>query len=308
MVRETVESLRAQSFGDFRAIVSDNCSPGDIADQLRAWVDALGDPRIRFVAQPANGGEYGQGRYLFAERGDADYFMILHDDDLLDPDCLAKGVATLDATPEAALFVADPRLIDVAGIVSPTLTAQYLHDHGRTARGEGLFPILDTHMATGLTPISGTLLRASAVARAGLVDEDCTGNFPFEMNVMMRLGDIGAQGWLSHETLLSVRYHDGSLRNTLGLMHNPAVIGTMMTLLERRRYDGMPEQRRRLILSRLHRARATLCWEAGDAAGGRAALRAACAYNPRSPKSWGLRALYALTAPPRPTAIETDAV
>lgn len=306
MVRETVESLRAQSFGDFRAVVSDNRSDGDTPDQLRAWITALGDPRIGFVAQPTNGGEYGQGRYLFGARGNARYFMILHDDDLLDREYLTKAVATLDARRDAALFVANPRLIDGAGKISADLTRSYRADHGRNAHSTGLFPVLDTLMASGFTPISGTLFRASELARAGLVDEDCAGNFPFELNVMLRLGDIGAQGWLDDDTLLSVRFHDGSLRNTLGLMRNPAVIGTMTTLLERRRYRGQPERRRRLILSHLYRAHAALCWAAGDAAGSRAALRTACGYHPLSPKTWKLRLHQALTPPPTRRAIEMD--
>ena len=293
MVRETVESLLAQSFDDFAAVVSDNVSAPGIAEAVGRYVEGLGDARIRFVAQPVNRGEYGQGRYLFAEsqRLDAEYFMILHDDDRLRPDALARSVAALDAAAEAALFVANPSLMDVAGTPSPDRTRRYLDDHGRTKRQEGLFDLLNMHMACGFTPISGTLFRTAAIAAAGLADDDCEGNFPFECNVMLRLGDAGAQGWFSPETLLDVRFHDDSLHVYLKLMDNPAVVGTMLTLFERRRYTGAIERRRRVLVSRLRRADAMLKLRSGDLEAARRQLRRACEINPRSGRAWALRML-----------------
>lgn len=285
-----MESLRLQTLRNFRAVVSDNCSPGGAGERVRAYVERLGDPRIRFVAQPENGGEYGQGRYLFGEAGDADYFCILHDDDLLSPYYLERGVKALDAARAAALFVANPWLLDEHGQSSCAETMRYHREHGRTRRPAGLFPVLDTHMASGFTPISGTLFRTGALRRSGFVDADCFGNFPFELNIFTRLGDIGAMGWFDPELLVGIRYHSASLRNTLGLMHNPAVVGTMLRILERRHYSGAPERRRRAIVARLHRAQAEMLLGAGDVAAARHSLRLACAANPLSPRTWSLRA------------------
>lgn len=106
---------------------------------------------------------------------------------------------------------------------------------------------------------------------------------------MTRLGDIGATGWYEPDLLLGVRYHAGSLRNMLGLMRNPAVVGTMLRILERRQYSGAPERRRRKIVSRLYRAQADIALAGGDRDEARAKLRAACAANPLSPRAWGRR-------------------
>jgi glycosyltransferase involved in cell wall biosynthesis len=289
-VREAVASLRAQSFPFFRAVVSDNCSPGGVGAQVRAFVEGLRDPRISFVQQAENGGEYGQGRYLLREAGAADYFCILHDDDCIAPDYLARGIAALDATPEAALFVANPWAMDADGGTSLALTAAYRRDHGRNRRSRGPFPILDTHMESGFTPISGTLFRTRALHLSGFVDSDCDGNFPFELNIVTRLGDIGATGWFEPDALVGFRHHDGALRHTLGLMRNPAVVGTMLRILERRRYAGAPERRRRVIVARLHRAQAEMKLAAGDRDGAREALRRACAVRRLSPRAWAMRA------------------
>lgn len=295
LVREAVESLRAQTLRDFRAVVSDNASPDGAGDMVRAYVEGLGDPRIRFVQQPDNGGEYGQGRYLFGEAGAADYFCILHDDDLLSPHYLERAVATLDAAPDAALFVANPWLMQADGRPSSDMTVAYHRDHGRVRRKGGRFPILDTHMRYGFTPISGTVFRTEALRRSGFVDADCHGNFPFELNIFTRLGDIGAAGWFDPDQLLGFRYHAGQLRNTLGLMANAQVVGTMLRILERRHYAGAPERRRRAMVARLHRAQAQMRLDDGDAEAARAALVRACAANPFSPRAWAMRARLHLT-------------
>ncbi len=290
-VMQTVASLRAQRFTDWRAMVSDNGSDPEVRDHIERAIAALGDPRIGFHRQPFNLGEYGQGRFLFALADDAELFMILHDDDVLLPDALARGVEALAVAPDVALYVADPWLIDRHGVRSATRTQTYRHDHGRDVRGPGRFSILDTHLATGFTPISGTLFRTAALAEAGLVDADCHGNFPFECNVMLRLGDIGAKGWFDPTPRIEVRYHAASLRNTLKLMDNPQVVRTMLTLFERRRYSGVNERRRLTLLSRLHRADALIRLRQGDGKGSRAALADACRANPRSVKAWMMRPL-----------------
>ncbi|BAV64966.1 glycosyltransferase [Sphingobium cloacae] len=296
-MRDAVESLRIQSFAWFRAVVSDNCSPGGAGEEVRAFVEGLGDPRFRFVQQPENRGEYGQGRYLLAAAGNAEYFCILHDDDLLAPYYLQRAVAALDASPGCALFVANPWLLDETGRASQPQTMDYHRRHGRCRREAGPFPVLDTHMESGFTPISGTLFRTAALHASGFVDADCHGNFPFELNIFTRLGDVGATGWFDPDLLVGFRFHAGSLRNTLGLMHNPAVVGTMLRILERRRYRGAPERRRRAIVARLHRAWAQMRLEEGDVRAARQAVRHACAVNPLSPRAWWMRARLSLRPP-----------
>src|SRR5665213_1425768 len=61
LVVEAIDSLRNQTFSDYRVIVSDNKSDGDVADQVEQFIASLNDPRFTFHRQPANKGEYGQG-------------------------------------------------------------------------------------------------------------------------------------------------------------------------------------------------------------------------------------------------------
>lgn len=299
-VREAIASIAAQGLTDVRVVVSDNGSPPAIRDDIAAYVAGLSDPRFSFVAQPVNQGEYGQGRFLFAEaqRSGAAYFMILHDDDLVAPHLLERAIAQLDATPGYALFVGDAELIDEKGDHHPDRTRTHRIEHGRTRHPGGAFDILREHLAHGFTSISATVFRVADLTAAGLTDPDLTGNYPFECNVMVRLGDRGAQGFFAREPLYKLRFHSGSMRVYARLIDNPQMVRTTLRLFERRRYAGANERRRRVLVSRLRRADALLRLRDGDLTGCRAALVDACAANPLSPKAWMCRAV-ARVAPAR---------
>ncbi len=58
IVRDAILSVRAQTFGEYRVVISDNVSGGDAADQVERFVAELGDPRFVFHRQMENGGEY----------------------------------------------------------------------------------------------------------------------------------------------------------------------------------------------------------------------------------------------------------
>lgn len=289
LIVQTIESVRSQSYTDFRAVVSDNGSDGDTIERVRAYIAALGDPRFSFHVQPRNDGEYGQGRFFLDASQGSPYLMILHDDDLLTPDYLRLAVAALNGRSHVAIYVANPWLIDADGAVSASETRNYLDGHGRRRQPAGEFQVLDAHLAYGFTPISGTLFRREALLKSGFVDPDAVGNYPFECDLFLRLGDIGATGWFSPAQLLKVRFHDGSLRNTLHLMHNPFVVRSMIRLFSERRYDGWRERRRKALLSRLLRADALIQLREGDLRNARRSAGQACKANPLSANGWAAR-------------------
>jgi glycosyltransferase involved in cell wall biosynthesis len=286
-VRETIDSLRAQSFENFRAVVSDNCSAGDAAARIARYVADLGDRRISFHRQASNGGEYGQGRFFFDRARGHELFMILHDDDVLLPGCLGQAVATLDAQPQAAFFVANGCAIGADGRRDAAMTEAHLRAHGRNRQKRGLFDVLELHLACGFAPISGVVFRRSALADSGFVDADCHGNYPFECNVFLRLGEAGCQAWFSPEELVGVRYHPGSLRSARPL-ENPDLVATAIKLWSRRHFTGLAERRRRAILARYYRAQAMIAARRGDVAQARAALSRALHTRLASPRAWGL--------------------
>jgi glycosyltransferase involved in cell wall biosynthesis len=287
IVRDTIVSVRAQTFGDYRVVVSDNVSSGDAADQVARFVTELGDPRFVFHRQTENGGEYGQGRFFFRCSTDCELLMILHDDDVLLPEYLAEGVSRLESERDAAFFVANAYGMETGGQRNDDLTRRHLRDQGRVGVREGMYDVLTGHLQSGFAPISGTLFRRQALERSGFVDADLRGNYPFEANVFLRLGETAARAWFSPAELMGVRYHSGALRNQ-GLMKDLPLIETCVRLWSRRRFSGPLERRRRVVLSRYRRAEALARVVDGDYPGARRALAGALRDNPASVKAWAL--------------------
>src|SRR5258706_4801136 len=98
-VREAIESVLAQSCGEFHVVVSDNASCAEASDSVGRYVSSLDDDRLTFVRQESNTGEYGQGRYLFRRAEGHEFFVILHDDDILRPRYFAKALDALTRDP-----------------------------------------------------------------------------------------------------------------------------------------------------------------------------------------------------------------
>ena len=86
-LRETIESVLAQSFTNFRLIVSDNASEDDTPDVVRSFSDA----RIDYVRSERNVGAIENFNRLI-ELADTEFFVLLPDDDVLYPGHLAAAV------------------------------------------------------------------------------------------------------------------------------------------------------------------------------------------------------------------------
>lgn len=291
LVRKTIQSVLDQTYTDFKVVVSDNVSDGNAADSIEEFMRDLNDTRFTFHRQAVNEGEYGQGRYFIREAAGHDFFMMLHDDDVLNPDYLEKAIGALKQNSSAAFFVANPFLINEQGDTSTADTKAYLASHGRTEREEGEFEALSLHLLCGFTPISGTLFRTAALEDSGFVDENCQGNYPFECDVFLLLGERGAKGWFSREKLLAFRFHQGSMRNYMGLMENRTLVERLIFLFSRTRFSGANERRRKIVLSRLYRAKSLLTLRDGDTGACRDYIIKALQENVRSPRAWALAPL-----------------
>lgn len=294
-VRETVLSVMAQTFGDFRLVVSDNGSDPEVCASVKGWIEGLDDQRVSFHQQPENRGEIGQGWYFFRQAKEK-YFVMLHDDDVLKPGYLAHAVATLEARPHLAFFTADPFVMDERSERLAERTTRYLAEHGRAGRPEGEFDVRDNFLEAGYSWLSGTCFRFSTLQASGFVDEDCDRGHYLELAVFVRVAELGTRAWYRPEELLGHRFHGESLRTYCGW--HPEVVATATKLLERRRFRGQPERRRRACLSFLHRVAATQRLHEGDVRGFRAALRRAILLNPLSPRNWST-AVLGLAAPDR---------
>ena len=89
-------------------------------------------------------------------------------------------------------------------------------------------------------------------------DPEGVGNYPFETDIFLRLGDIGVKAWYQKEQLLAFRFHSSSMRHYIKLLDNEKTVNAMIHLFENRQYTGYAETRRKMILGKLFRAKALL--------------------------------------------------
>jgi len=121
-LREAIESVRAQSVADWRAVVHDD--RGEDAGAVRALVLGFADPRIQVEANSETLGMVGNwNRGLNAAAGEL--VTLLHADDRLLPDYAESMLALAERHPGAAALCCAARLIDASGRPTWTLADSY---------------------------------------------------------------------------------------------------------------------------------------------------------------------------------------
>jgi glycosyltransferase involved in cell wall biosynthesis len=80
-LRQTLESALAQTYPNLEIMVSDNCSPDDTERVVKAYDDS----RIRYFRQQTPLRPNDNFNFLL-DRACGEYFLLLHDDDLIDDD------------------------------------------------------------------------------------------------------------------------------------------------------------------------------------------------------------------------------
>ena len=109
-VRETLESILAQTYPNLVVHVSDNAS----SDGTVAVIESILDARVIIHRHAENiGGEGNFNRCIQLAEGK--YTAIFHADDIYEPDMVAKQVAFLEAHPEAGAVFTEACLINEVG-------------------------------------------------------------------------------------------------------------------------------------------------------------------------------------------------
>jgi glycosyltransferase involved in cell wall biosynthesis len=110
-----LECFHRQTFTDFELIVSDNASPNPEVQKLCERY-AQQDSRFRYVRQPVNQGAEKNFWFVY-HQARAPLFMWAADDDIWPTDFLERGVAALDANPQASAWFCQVVNINLDGDV-----------------------------------------------------------------------------------------------------------------------------------------------------------------------------------------------
>lgn len=120
----TVQSAVNQAYKNIEIIVSDNCS----SDHTEQVIKQFGTSRIQYIRHPENIGANANFNFCISQ-AKGEYFLLLHDDDLIDDDFVATCMETRSKTVnEVGIIRTGTRWIDEAGKVlaeKPNLVSEY---------------------------------------------------------------------------------------------------------------------------------------------------------------------------------------
>lgn len=109
---EAIESLRSQTFSDFRLIISDNASTDSTEEIARAAAEE--DPRVEYHRHEINLGGPANYNYTFG-KSESDYFMWHAHDDLRDPKFLELAFDAITESSDISVVFSRTMLIGPDG-------------------------------------------------------------------------------------------------------------------------------------------------------------------------------------------------
>lgn len=199
LLRQSLQSVLWQSYGDFEVLVSDNASTDDTEKVVRD----LGDPRVVYDRNPENIGLFANlSRCL--RLGSGRYRVVLPDDDLMLPGNLERKVAFLDAHPGAAMVHSGFRFLDAAGHPSGPAVNWARLTEDTDEPGESF--VRRSVALGGLVCVSSVMLRSRHVADERFDADD--GPYA-DMALWLRVAGRGSVGFLP-APLSGLRVHESS--------------------------------------------------------------------------------------------------
>ncbi|MGX5841980.1 glycosyltransferase family 2 protein [Mesorhizobium sp. ArgA1] len=111
-VEQAIRSVLTQTYRNWECVIVDDASTDGSAEHVRQLLQSIGDPRLRLLMRPQNGGQLAAFRDGFAA-GDAPFVTFLDADDVWRPNFLLAHIsAHLNAVRSAALSSSDVFLVD----------------------------------------------------------------------------------------------------------------------------------------------------------------------------------------------------
>jgi len=111
-LRRALESAVNQTYGNIEVIVSDNCS----TDNTEEAVQGFSAPRLRYFKHAENIGANDNFNFC-VEQAKGDYFLLLHDDDMIDNDFVEVCMKAANHRTDIGIIRTGTRTIDSNGTV-----------------------------------------------------------------------------------------------------------------------------------------------------------------------------------------------
>ena len=168
-LREAIDSILGQSFGDFRVIVADNASTDETAGIVRGY--AAQDSRVLYHRNETNIGLAANFNLVF-RMSDTPYFRWATSDDVTLPDFLRRCIECLDRERDVVLAYTKTRFIDDDG------SALDRRDPGLDLPSDDPAERLRQILEAGswVNAVLG-VIRSDALAKTGLMPSYSSGDF-----------------------------------------------------------------------------------------------------------------------------------
>lgn len=106
-LKECIESVLNQTYRDFGLFILDNAS----TDNTNDIVNMFKDERIKYIKHPENIGAVSNGNYAI-RICETKYFMIFHDDDIMEPNLVELELAEMESHEEYAIVSSQANYIN----------------------------------------------------------------------------------------------------------------------------------------------------------------------------------------------------
>jgi len=267
LLMEAIQSALAQSYRDLEVLVCDDGSSEDTG----ARVEAL-DPRVRYLKLP-HAGRPGAPRNRGIEAARGELIAFLDDDDLWEPDKLARQIELIDEQ-GLNLVYTDRQLLPGGGVPAELVISPPLAGPDR---------LLDLVVA-GHFPHVCTLLASSDLLReVGGFDETlATGE---DLDLCLRLS-LAARAGKVQAALVVIRRRPESLSNRSEAEAFQNAIRVLERALATIAMRRAQRKRCRATLAALNTSLAAIMARNGDMPGARRAAAQAVRYRPVSRAAW----------------------
>ncbi|OWQ94164.1 glycosyltransferase family 2 protein [Sphingopyxis witflariensis] len=286
LLSEALDSLLAQTFTQWEAIVIDDGAPDDVAGAVSPY---LADPRFRFFATANHGVAAARNRAIAESR--APLIALLDGDDLLRPEYLSMMVAAMNEDSVATIATCNARVFGAVAREDVVVG----HDQNRSATG-ALADVLERRFNIYI----GSTFRRADFDRIGGFDTAMTNSEDFDLWVRLLIG--GGHVRYIDAVLADYRVRPGSasvhlLRNIRG---NIRVCDKVIAALPDSHAARIATARRESELERGKVEEALLAVIAGDTDNGLKALRSQRHYlgNPLWSVAFVLWRVFPRLAPP----------
>lgn len=209
-LHQTITSILQQTYRDFEVVICDNASTDATAEVVKAFSDS----RIHYIRNPQNIG-MAKNWVKSVHAANGRYFMILSDDDWLDPTCLERLVGPFGNHPEVDAVFCDLWIIDFDGKIMRTLTEEL----SRARRGRlraGLHqPFYELTLPNPALCASATLIHRSRALELGALSSFM--GFAVDFYLFTKLALAGGSAFYVPDRLAYYRSHKETVSGTCQL-------------------------------------------------------------------------------------------